>query len=740
MAQTTQLQKTIDPGLLANFTFSKHIACTDGGFIVLANYKSGTSTFSYDVVLKIDKTGQHKWTKVHEGNAGYGFTQILATPDSGCVLVGLEEASTNVPRTWLKMTKLDNAGNTVWGQTYRGADFQQSFAQINNNKIYVGGTYSEDLQGDTNIYLLITDLQGDINGFDSREAIRGETITGITETDNGNIYLCGTTKFNNPQSNPLIITFDQNNNFEFYHDIPLGGENTIKGITAIDNGGAWITGTNKTAGINTPFLSSLGYGNTLVTYTKLLPTNNFIPEGITRTKDRRLLIFGAFERNVFGHTQSGLVKFNQGMILEWAKSYGDTTTNYKRFVSVKEMGNGDLSAVGPINLNNYYGAHLVTTASNGTNDCKQYTETLQIESTPYTQSTRYVAAQGPLSIPFAVASISFFSTLNTIQVQDVCTKDTCIAGFINNNDTVCLGASITITDTTKFATTYRWQFENATPATYTDKAPPTITFTKAGNHKIRLIAANSISADTVEQYIKVWPLPLANAGKDSTICLGDSIALNATGGSTYLWAPATFISSTTISKPIIWSAQKTTYTVQVTDANGCKADDSLTISVINPPIPQGFDTTICLDKLVVLNAGNPGFNYLWSNGSKTQSITAKPGDYRVIISNSCFVDTAYYTITGEDCQLQFYIPNSFTPNGDGLNDVFFISGENIARVELKIYNRWGETMFSGQGTRPYWDGTYNEIPCPINPYIYIAEVTGVLGTKNTVSGIVTLVR
>ncbi|MEO5571062.1 MAG: gliding motility-associated C-terminal domain-containing protein [Bacteroidia bacterium] len=87
-----------------------------------------------------------------------------------------------------------------------------------------------------------------------------------------------------------------------------------------------------------------------------------------------------------------------------------------------------------------------------------------------------------------------------------------------------------------------------------------------------------------------------------------------------------------------------------------------------------------------------------------------------------------------------YIPNSFTPNGDGLNDTFGISGEAIQSFSLRIFNRWGDMIFETNNTTDQWNGTYKGQKVPTGSYVYKIYASGLTGKRVQREGAVTLVQ
>jgi gliding motility-associated-like protein len=89
----------------------------------------------------------------------------------------------------------------------------------------------------------------------------------------------------------------------------------------------------------------------------------------------------------------------------------------------------------------------------------------------------------------------------------------------------------------------------------------------------------------------------------------------------------------------------------------------------------------------------------------------------------------------------YYIPNAFTPNGDGINDIFKAVAPGIKQTDyFKIYNRWGKLMFESKNTKIGWDGKYSGMPQPAAVYVWMIKGTDVTGKLIQLKGIVTLIR
>ena len=110
--------------------------------------------------------------------------------------------------------------------------------------------------------------------------------------------------------------------------------------------------------------------------------------------------------------------------------------------------------------------------------------------------------------------------------------------------------------------------------------------------------------------------------------------------------------------------------------------------------------------------------------------------YRVIsYSNGIEVRSVSNTIKVPKKQL-IYVPNAFSPDGDGINDLFYVKGNGLEHVTLEIYNRWGGMVFEAPHLSDRWDGTYRNQNCPMGTYVYQLK----LDDKIIYSGTVVLVR
>jgi gliding motility-associated-like protein len=155
----------------------------------------------------------------------------------------------------------------------------------------------------------------------------------------------------------------------------------------------------------------------------------------------------------------------------------------------------------------------------------------------------------------------------------------------------------------------------------------------------------------------------------------------------------------------------------------------------------GEDTTLCYGEFLTLGANIQGENYIWSNGSTQPTIEAEaPGTYSLTISNDCGSVSDTIVLDAIDCDCNVFIPNAFSPNGDGKNDVLIIKEENIINSSFMIYNKWGEEVFTSKNNDQNWNGVNKDKQLAPDVYGYYYEGTCIKGNKVEYKGNITIVR
>lgn len=276
---------------------------------------------------------------------------------------------------------------------------------------------------------------------------------------------------------------------------------------------------------------------------------------------------------------------------------------------------------------------------------------------------------------------------------------------------------------------------SATPTTST-------TYTLTGSNGTSTHACLSTATLPVNVIPKI---NVTISGNDS-ICIGESALLTASGGNTYLWTPGV----TTPNKPVTFATPSvtTTYSVTVSNNHICPITSTITV-VVNPRplVNGGADTTINIDESYVLHGTGSG-----EVGWTTFDGSALICNYCPVVEVSPKETTCYQlrSVNGHGCanadtvcihvtkDWGLYIPNAFTPTGDGLNDEFLPQGYGLSGMDMSIYNRWGEKLFTSQDLTKGWDGKFGGKTCEPGVYVYRVVVTTMGGETATRTGEVTL--
>ncbi|WP_338762121.1 PKD domain-containing protein [Bernardetia sp. ABR2-2B] len=204
-----------------------------------------------------------------------------------------------------------------------------------------------------------------------------------------------------------------------------------------------------------------------------------------------------------------------------------------------------------------------------------------------------------------------------------------IASFGLTLGDVCDGDStVSIINTSQNATSYLWDFGNG--QTSTAQNPPTQSYS-SGTYTIRLIATNALcnAKDTVErQFVIDTDTFDFNFSSDTTICFGESVQLNVTGGDSYQWTPATGLNDATIGNPIASPTETTTYTIKVVGSSGCEEERQIQVVVAEEMIPN-FDivqSTDCNEagRIELVNNTVGADSYLWDFGNGQTSTQQNP--------------------------------------------------------------------------------------------------------------------
>ena len=347
--------------------------------------------------------------------------------------------------------------------------------------------------------------------------------------------------------------------------------------------------------------------------------------------------------------------------------------------------------------------------------------------------------------------------------KNIIIGDLPLAGFQLSTSTVCEGIAVTFTDTSSITTgsitNRQWLFGDGQIANNSNNNPFTYTYTNAGTYNITLVASASSGCgnDTAYGRISVLPKPLATFRIDKNVCVGDSVLLinTSNSSSSHNWSFGDGTNST-FNAASFYHRYSNAGTYNITllteDANGCRSLP-FTVAVEVYPLPNidaGADKSIIRGSSVLLDATVPNvaaYSFSWTPAATLNHATflqpvASP------TSTTNYIVTATHKIGGcsnSDSVLvkvvsKLFIPTAFTPNGDGLNDRWYIPGlQMYPDAEVIIYNRWGEEILrSKQYNNNPWNGKQNNQELPSGAYTYTIHLNN--DTKELLRGVLHLVR
>ncbi len=301
-----------------------------------------------------------------------------------------------------------------------------------------------------------------------------------------------------------------------------------------------------------------------------------------------------------------------------------------------------------------------------------------------------------------------------------------------------------------------WQWTLSSTITSTIQNPYNFYFT-GGTHTVSLIATdNNGCKDTVDKIVNVLIPPAVSINPNKLICKGDKAVLLANGGISYQWTPTVSLDISNIPGPTVTPTANTQYSVVITTSNSCSflLTTNVTLTQISsmPISANAVPQSIVQGEASTLTyVGDPGSIVNWSpsnsvNPKTGYSVSAtpdRPTTYTVTITNGpckeiliVFVDVNLNGCIDSDV----FIPNTFTPNSDGTNDILYVRGLKVQEAYFAVYNRWGELVWETNDKTKGWDGIYKGKPADVGVFGWYLKVKCFNGEETFKKGNVTLIR
>lgn len=295
---------------------------------------------------------------------------------------------------------------------------------------------------------------------------------------------------------------------------------------------------------------------------------------------------------------------------------------------------------------------------------------------------KFLPADDDTSFDWYSSSGGLRMAIDSIYIEPITVvSDTNILG----NDSIYCSGSILL-DATYPGATYQWQ-DSSTSSTFNVTSP--------GVYWVEITTGCSSLFDTITFTSGTPPSLQLN---DTSLCSGDTVMFDISmPNASYLWSDGDTL-------PIKNFFDAGNYWAQVTTGCG-QASDSLNIEEkIIEPINFNDDEELCEGDYISLTTQKSYLTYLWSNGwTSSEILVTQPGEYWLTVFDGCDYDSDTITIKEGDCSCYYYVPNSFSPNGDGINDGFYpeIACE-ITEFSFVIYDRWGQVIYTFKDQNDKW--------------------------------------
>lgn len=342
-----------------------------------------------------------------------------------------------------------------------------------------------------------------------------------------------------------------------------------------------------------------------------------------------------------------------------------------------------------------------------------------------------------------------------------------LVDFVSQKLPPCTSLSYQFTNTSTappgqpFGQSFLWDFGDGTTPLATDTSAQTHVYASAGIYQVSLILTDTTycnSPDTAVQTVRLSPIVKAKFTTPATGCVPYTTVFTnmSIGGLSFQWnfgdgsAPSTDVS------PSHLYSSTGTYIISMIafDSTTCNGVDTTsdTITVFGAPT-AGFTFSptepVQNTATVFTNTSSGATGYLWNFGDGSTDTTVDPshifpktGSFTVCldaINQAGCLDSVCQPVSAIIIPL-FDVPNAFSPNGDGINDIFKAQGFGISKFDMRIYNRWGQMVFESNNIDLGWDGKFKGAPQPVDVYAYVVNLTFSDGTSATRTGSVTLLR
>lgn len=695
------------------------------------------------LILKLDKNGNEIWQKTYSqtGSTSLDFGSITIS-QSGKIFIaatnGLEFYSGSI-------IELNPNGDINWSKTYRAFDYT-SFMDITalpNNDLVIAGKIN-DYQ-----IILKTDSIGTVLWSKSTDfQTYPDDDDGLKISPDGNsIYLIGNHIIDYPQRQATLTKFKLNGDLNWIKEYGYCDEEAFNGFEFGANSTIMLAGTTRSYGVDGTNLflvrsDTAGYTSCM----DVLSRSNYIS---THLKEETILTTPTSSTYPFENHTTVVSEF---LIID---SLICSSTNP---VGLRFHSNDTVicanSCISFINGSTFHKALDDASDTDGSpmDTSKVYKWLFPGSSTPIVDAIENPTnvcypIPGKYSVSMIVTQGCKIDTLFKENYIEVLAQNPVVT--ITGNTSVCSGTATTLT--ASGANTYTWSpstgLNTTTGATVIANPSTPTTYTVIGE------AGNcTIVPQTVFVSVNTTPTVTVTPSSPLTICTGQSKELKATGATNYSWSPALGLSSTT--SATVTANPETTTTYTIIGSNGSCADTVEVLITVVPSPVVGLTNDLSItwgNSSPLLVTGGETYSYSWSpttnlsctDCSNPIASPTKNTNYCVTVTNlnNCSSTKCVSITVNIDCG-ELFVPNSFSPNGDKLNDSLEVKLNPgcVEEYTFIIFDRWGEKIFESNSINSSWDGKKNGKDLDNAVFVYYLKMKLIDSTTVEKKGNVSIIR
>jgi gliding motility-associated-like protein len=739
----------------------------NNGTINVGSISSPANIASNDCfIFQSDSNGIVLWSKKISTPNDDRFQEVIQTVDGNFVVIGYANATSVYNNNSAIIYKFDQLGNVIWQQDFKNTPAGEQFldvAEINAGAdLLVVGAYNYTPGLADGLAMSLNSNTGAVNWSKNYDISSTNAFANLVVINN-EAYISGYLIVSNSFTDGTITKMNVNTGAIIWAR-SYGTVSNFTGFTSNYFGSLAVSSSNTlliTDQIGNDYTVTLGtvshtleldtVGNVLNSIELRAPNYNYTNDvslcennGFYFLTFHPSSIYGTQTQNL-GNTATSarIVALNSlnGQVSSVRKVKKPVNSGFQAIIKTSFSGNkfvGVGTSYGNLNTQiGYRDAFKIVTDTtfNSIGGCIIQDTIVSIAAPAVTVGT--------FTYPI-IMNIAWPSNLlvlaNTVPLtlsQNACLLDTVIANF-NHNNGPCLIDSVAFTDfsTSLLNKIVSWQWNFGDPGSGVSNTSflknPKHKFTSVGTYNVTLIATSNLGlSDTFVSLINYNPSNIfANAGADKILCNGNSInILGSTNGLTFNWLPTNNLSNSTILNPICTATTTTTYSLIATNSLGCSDTDEVLITVDNIPnitLTKSNDIACDLNQSQLEAKG--ASSYVWTptatlNNSVIFNPIATPfvtTTYTVLATSIvCEAIDSITVLVANNNASGIVVPNAFSPNGDGLNDCLkVISNAIFTEFDFKVFNRFGNQVYSSQNADACWYGDFGPADCEVGTYFY----------------------